>query len=210
MEDTYKKVIGERLKTLKRMKGWTAEIAANKIGVSRSRYLNWESGLRAPKVDMFPVIAKAFNVDPSYIAGWTDDFDAEKAHYITLNKNELNSIACSDISFNESMLTQAGLKPDSAVTVKINDNSMTPQLAKDDICLLDLSVKQINGTDIYAIKTQSGDVLIRWIRKELNGTLTIYANEKTHFPAQQLTQDEFEQLDIIGRFVWSGRFRKND
>jgi len=85
---------------------------------------------------------------------------------------------------------------------------MAPDLSKGDEVLIDLTETDVKEPDIYAIREQDGNIWLRWIRKDIGGTYTLYANDKTHSNDQQLTEDQFNALDVLGRYVWSGRWRK--
>jgi transcriptional regulator with XRE-family HTH domain len=54
----------ERLK-----RNWTQEDVANKIGVARSTYANWESGKREPDLETAEKLADLFEVSIDYLMG---------------------------------------------------------------------------------------------------------------------------------------------
>ncbi|GIO13577.1 hypothetical protein J19TS2_31320 [Cohnella xylanilytica] len=52
-------------------RGWTQEDVANKVGVARSTYANWESGKREPDLDTSQKLADLFEVSLDYLVGRT-------------------------------------------------------------------------------------------------------------------------------------------
>jgi len=214
MDERYKELIANRLKSLRQSKGWRAEDVARRLNVTRSRYLNWECAARTPKLDMFPKIAKIFNVSASYVAGFTQQFDEQENNlkYITANQPKLDSknlsLISDKVAFLSSVLTENGLTSENILLLTVKDNSMAPDLSKGDEVLINLSSTLVTQPDIYALRDSSNNVWLRWIRPELGGGYTLYANDKNHSNDQQLTTEQFKELDIIGRFCWSGRWRK--
>ncbi|KAK9679535.1 helix-turn-helix protein [Popillia japonica] len=61
-----------RLKKLRKEKGWSQEKAANKIGVSRGAVSYYEKGDRAPDIDTLLKVAAVFNASADYLLGLTD------------------------------------------------------------------------------------------------------------------------------------------
>ena len=51
----------------------SAREAAESLGWGASRWLNWESAVTSPPVDLYPEIAEALKTNPAYLAGWIDD-----------------------------------------------------------------------------------------------------------------------------------------
>jgi len=52
----------ENLKRLRTAKGWTQAEAAEKADVPFRSYQNWEVGIREPRIDALPRLARAFGV----------------------------------------------------------------------------------------------------------------------------------------------------
>ncbi|KSU14876.1 helix-turn-helix domain-containing protein [Lactococcus lactis] len=62
-------VFSERLKELRKEKDLTQKEIANKLGVSRVAYTNWENGKREPNIERFVKLADYFNVNIDYVVG---------------------------------------------------------------------------------------------------------------------------------------------
>lgn len=58
-----------RLKSLRKARGWTQEEAAKRLGLIRSTYSNYESGKREPDFDTAKEIADFYGVSVDYLLG---------------------------------------------------------------------------------------------------------------------------------------------
>ena len=218
-DEKYRLLIGARIKSLRHLKQWTAEEAGKQAGISRSRWLNWECGTRAPRIYMFPLLANVLGTSASYLAGFTNSPGEQPDNwgYVTANNpkietikglNNCKQIVSDSIAFRATDLENKGIKGNEIVLLKVPDDSMRPDFSKGDEVLIDMSDRYVKEPDIYAIRESDDSIWLRWIRKDIGGAYTLYANNKTHSNDQQLTADQFRELDIVGRYVWSGSWRK--
>lgn len=71
------------LKELRESLGMTQEEFGKSIGVAKSTYNNYETGIRDPKSDFWVAVAQKYNVTIDYLMGYSDDprrqDDAENA-----------------------------------------------------------------------------------------------------------------------------------
>lgn len=209
-----KELRANRLKDLRKEKGWTQEEAAQKMDVRRSRYQNWECAARTPEIDTFPTIGKVFNVDPAYAAGWVKErgTSSKGVKYVSADQQLVFGdglrLIDDSIAFSQECLSNRRLSENRILLLSIVDDSMSPELNKGDSALVDLSKTQIEiSTDIFAIRDSDNKIWFRWVRKEMGGGYTIYANDKNHSEDIQMNEEQFKKLDILGRLVWSGRWR---
>jgi phage repressor protein C with HTH and peptisase S24 domain len=77
--------MGNGLRTLREARGWTHEIAAERMGVSRSHFIKLERGERALKERTIALAAKAFEVAPADVlrAGPPDEHHLESSQIAT-------------------------------------------------------------------------------------------------------------------------------
>lgn len=73
-----------RLKELRKNKGWSQEKLAEKLNVSRSRIGMYEQGKRQPDFEMYEAIADLFNVNLDYLFDRGQNID----YVYNLNDNE--------------------------------------------------------------------------------------------------------------------------
>ena len=62
----------ERLKNLRKQKGWTQDQATEAIGAGRGAWQQWELGKRNPSHTALIAISYVFNVNFEYVCGLTD------------------------------------------------------------------------------------------------------------------------------------------
>ena len=62
----------ERLRELRKSRGWSQDVLADKLGTTRSCVGNYEQGTRKPDMEALEQIADLFNVDMSYLTGKQD------------------------------------------------------------------------------------------------------------------------------------------
>ena len=66
--------IGEKIKTIRISKGMTLEQVGEIVGVGKSTVRKWENGdIKNMRRDKIALIAKALEVEPAYLMGWTDN-----------------------------------------------------------------------------------------------------------------------------------------
>lgn len=61
-----------RLKQLRKERGWSQDILAERLEISRSAVGNYETGIREPSFEMLETIADLFNVDMDFLTGRTE------------------------------------------------------------------------------------------------------------------------------------------
>ena len=67
------KTLGERLKDLRKEKGYTLEQVAEKLNTTKVTISRYENNLREPKREAISQFAKLFNVSTDYLHGHTND-----------------------------------------------------------------------------------------------------------------------------------------
>ena len=67
------KTLGERLKDLRKEKGYTLEQVAEKLNTTKVTISRYENNLREPKRETISQLAKLFNVSTDYILGRTEN-----------------------------------------------------------------------------------------------------------------------------------------
>lgn len=113
------------------------------------------------------------------------------------------------LAFRTEWLQSQGIDAENAVCIKCKGDSMSPSLRHGDIALIDLGQK--TPTDgIYAIGRRTAadqhEVIIKRIEYKLSGQLIISSDNQAANRAPETYEPgyDLEQLNIIGRVVWSG------
>lgn len=81
--------LGERLKELREMKGFTLEYVATRIGTTKTSIARYEKNDREPKSEMLTTLADFYNVSTDYLLGRTnvrrfEDFPPEVKSIVEL------------------------------------------------------------------------------------------------------------------------------
>ncbi|MGG3737226.1 helix-turn-helix domain-containing protein [Aeribacillus pallidus] len=100
------KVIGERLRELRKKRGLTLQEAADRIGVARSTYSGYESNYRQPPLEILYNIAEVLQTSADYLLGLTDNPYPKEP---TKNAKEL--LNDKDLHWDGVPLSDAELKP---------------------------------------------------------------------------------------------------
>lgn len=66
-------MLKDRLKSIRLEKGLTQKEVAEKLNVSQVMYQKWEKGVRNPKEETIERLAKALEIEPDYLSGYTGD-----------------------------------------------------------------------------------------------------------------------------------------
>ncbi len=61
--------MGERLRALRRAKGWSQEALGRKLNKTKSVISGYETGLRTPPLDVLTSLAALYGVSLDYLAG---------------------------------------------------------------------------------------------------------------------------------------------
>jgi transcriptional regulator with XRE-family HTH domain len=216
MNKQEKQQFGQRLKNLRRDLGYSVQKVASMVNAGRSSYQNWECGERSPnEIIYFQSLAVALGTTRDYLMGFTDHqgVDVKVSDYITAkchkeqitNKNAISE----SVAFHFQCLSKNELNERKIILLKVSDDSMNGDLSKGDDVLIDLTAKTVSEPNIYAIQDNSGKIWFRWIRKNLSGKYTLYANNKEHSSDQELNETEFQNLDLLGCVAWVGHWRVN-
>ena len=80
--------IGKKIKELRKVNGYSQELIAKKIAVSRQTVSIWENNLSNPSTNNLIKIANLFDVEISVITN-QDTLNASKESEVTFNRNSL-------------------------------------------------------------------------------------------------------------------------
>lgn len=205
-------------KEAKDQRRWTAEDVGKHLGMSQSTFSNYENGLRIPSLDVIERIAGFYKVSPSYLTGFTEhkgntDSDA----FLVLPSMSTNAKATfanplGDYGISEEWLKQRGLTSSDVFIDVVADNSMAPTLLKDDVVIL----KRLADTGsaiahgLYCLKDTDGHTWLRWVKRELDGTVNVYPENDTHFQKFTFKPEEFEKYTVMGTLLKIIREPKSD
>lgn len=179
--------------------------------VSLPRFSNWETSIdpKIPSLHLFPHLARMFGVSAAYLAGFDD---APRTHFtdsdyissvstVTVGGRRCEVDGADDsLAFRRAYAAELGVPVEKLLIVKQLDDSMRDTLNRGDRAVIDARQSRIQGKDLFGLLV-NGDVWLRWIRPEVNGTYTIAADDSDQYPDQQLSAEELTDYQIIGRVV---------
>ncbi|EOW9163198.1 S24 family peptidase [Vibrio cholerae] len=213
MKDDIKEIIGDRLRERRLLKKWTAREAAEAATrvapeeISTGRWQNWECAQRSPDVSLYPYLAKALDTTPQYLSGWSNEpgIGVETNKYITANVNQDQGGKDDELAFNVEAIKRHGLNPHSLKLITAPDDAMNKSFQRGDLLLIDKSAQDITSTGIYALQAASGDLYVRYVRRDIGDGYSIYSDDDRHAPLQQFSEEEFNsRLKVIGKYVFRG------
>lgn len=79
----------QKLREERKKRGMTQQEVADKIGINRGSYSNWENGKREPTLDNIIKLANILDVTVDYLLGRSDNF----SNTIVLSKNNMKSFS---------------------------------------------------------------------------------------------------------------------
>ena len=68
-EEERKKLFGERIKMMRKLRGFTRSEFAKKLGVSRPLVAAYETGTREPPLKNLIALIQVLNIDPNWLLG---------------------------------------------------------------------------------------------------------------------------------------------
>jgi transcriptional regulator with XRE-family HTH domain len=211
MSDIRKK-IGARLKSCRTAKGWTFNETAAYLSTTSgqkiipSRYGNWELAINTPPLEMLIALGALFGKPPAYLGAISDDDGtAPEAGRFTVPALSTIPTASGTADLGEDFyapritwLDEIKLDKGRMLLMSAPDDSMGGVIEQGDPVMLDLSVTNVTRDDIFAIMV--GDrPWLRWIKQQLDGTYSIQAEARDHYPDQVMTPGELAKLRILGR-----------
>lgn len=212
-----RKLIAGRIRKCRKDSGLTLTQAAQQLtlmageNVSLPRFSNWETTTdpKIPSLHLFPFLGRMFSVSAAYLAGFEDVPRREfsDSDYVSTIRTvavggrrvELDG-ADDSLAFRRKYAEELGVPAEKLLVVKQLDDSMRDTLSRGDRAVIDARQSRIKGKDLFGLLV-NGDVWLRWIRPEVNGSYTIAADDSDQYPDQQLSAEELTDFQIIGRVV---------
>lgn len=104
------------------------------------------------------------------------------------------------LSFTRYSLRKQGLTPDRLSAIRIDGDSMEPILHSGDTVLIDHTRVMIEGEGIYVLRLD-GHLYAKRLQRNFDGVVIISENKQ--YPPITVPSDRLNELDIVGRAVWS-------
>ena len=159
---------------LRKKRGWTQTILAEKLGVSPQSISKWECGIGYPDVTLFPLIAELFDVDIGVLFG-QDKGDCEVINHNNEKKFVFEPLHRVEFLVANECDIRVEKKEDEKAYLEINgDNSFIEFLGiENNNGILRINVKNPTGSDTNWIPYDRGNYNKR-------NMITLYTGRKEH------------------------------
>ena len=204
------KTYSQRIKELRKTRGWSQQVLADKLDVNKVTVSQYERGIRKPDINVVTALCDIFNVSSDYLLG-NDDVTVRY-----LREEDLKQLdgaqrvpvfgrvaagipieAITDILDYEEVI---GATPGEYFGLVVKGDSMSPRIMEGDVLIVhsqpdaetgDIVIAQING-DLAACKR---------LMKHSDGISLISLNPA--YPPMTYTNKQIEELPItiIGKVV---------
>ena len=171
---SLKEEIGRRILAARKGKGLTRKALADLTDdLKQSRINNWERGERTPGPEEVMQLAKALDVAPSYLMCLTDEKHPKKTPGLGLlipllnvqeavnPKEALKNTPSENITFIPIGIEISAQLSKNAFALKMQDDSMVPELNPHDILIVDPEKQPQPGQFVVAHVAENKEVIIR-------------------------------------------------
>ena len=203
-------LIGSRIQQARKRTGLSArEIAERSKGMfTRQQLNNWECGLAAPKKASIKMLASLLDSNAAYLSALSDvdgNLSPEWKYSIPAGVTAEETKRGMDfIALDTDAIQKHGIHPRDLRIIEVKDDTIM-SLKIGDAVIVDKSKIAVDGPGLFAIRFKqdigASQVWLRYLRPEIDGTYTLYCDDKTHYPDTNLNLTEFNQLDIIGKYA---------
>lgn len=153
--------IGERIRHLRQLKGWSLEEVSAKVGVDRSTFGRYETGNTGVRPHMLAKLAELFNVPLNYLYGLPTGADTDVVEVPILGR-----IPAGRLEFTEATIEGSVLVPKSAVQggqffyVRVTGDCMAPQIPDGALALIRVQPDIENG-EIAAVVANGDEATLK-------------------------------------------------
>lgn len=209
-----RKIVAARIRQCRQDKGWTLDETARRLSdvsgerFTVSRYSNWEQELRMPMPEQIIQLGEVFGKPPAWMQGFTsnDSLSPVSTEYVTANSPSIPTKrgvipvpqASNATAYHLEYIERRGLNKNKLLAIRQLDGSMAGVIEEGAEVLLSRDASSVQGADLFGIVV-NGSIWIRWIKPQIDGTFTLSAQDRAQYPDEQMTAEQLEKLDIVGR-----------
>jgi phage repressor protein C with HTH and peptisase S24 domain len=95
-------------------------------------------------------------------------------------------------------IKRLGIKPQSAVVVKVSGDSMERTLFDDDSVIVNTAEAEVKDNGVYAL-IMDNDLMVKRLFKRPGGGLLVVSDNKDRYPSFEVQSDDLRHINIIGR-----------
>ena len=213
--------IGERIRALRKERGWTQRELASRISISRGRVGQIEKDPTADvKAPTLLSLAKAFNcslteLEPGYRSSISEEAVnrvAESGGYycVPLYGERANSSAQTSANegvvqnhmpFPTTWLAMNNLPSDGLVVAYAIGDGMLPKIDNGSTLLIDTNQKTPANGRVFAFKVDEDLQIKRFVKTSVGSWKIQFDNDGPAFKDEVVSLEDVEKIDIVGRVV---------
>lgn len=190
--------IAFRMKNRREELGLKATALVQAVGITYTRYTNYENGLREPSALTLIPIAEALYCDPAYLAGYTDEVNPVKA-----SPESEKPLIDGCVQFTAEYLEQQQLSAEHLLEFEIQDDIMEPALNRGDIVIVDKQSTKLESRQPFLIEL-FGRRSVRWLtpRFDPEGGAIISTDKLARRGDEiRINAEELKTYSIIGKVI---------
>lgn len=196
--------LGEKIRYLRKQKGYTLEELGAIVGVGKSTVRKWETGkIHSMRQDKITKLAAALDVSPLYLLGGTNVPDppetGKRVPVLGAVRAGIPNNAIQEIIDFEDITPEMAHKGN-IFGLRIRGNSMEPRINDGDTVIV-LETPDINNGDIAVVLINGNDATLKQVYKNDNGITLNPFNPA--FPPLVFTAKQCRELPvkIIGKAI---------
>ncbi len=191
----------ERLIIARENKGLTQEEVAKKLGVHRTTYNRYETGLRTPDLDTIAKLARIFDVTTDFLLGKHQSDDTLQNLIPILGSVPAGTPieAIEDIEEYIDIYPKF-VKHGELFALRVQGDSMEPDIRPGDIVIVEKQ-EYIDNGDVAVVRVNGEDVTVKKVKQVADGLLLMPNNaayEPIFFNPEQIAS---LPVTIVGRVI---------
>ena len=196
-----------------------------KCGVSESLLRKYLAGDSLPGTDKLVAIARAADISLEWLATGDDPVQRGGDGGAGLDQRVLNEFSLppryiaqvgsdgrvrledgeslDSVAFRTSWVEhELGVSPTDLAVLTARGDSMEPNIWEGDIVLIDTSEDRITDDTLYVVK-RHGYLVVKRLQRTFDGGIKVKSDHSA-YDDEQISRDQAEGLEIVGRVVWTG------
>lgn len=185
--------------------GITQEEVANILGVSRTTYAHYETGIRKPDPNTIVRLSEIYNVSSDYLLG-IDEHPKNKSKTIWIpilgNVPAGAPIAEGEYNYGYVEIPEEMAKLGELFSLLVKGNSMDPEIRDGDVAVI-LQQPDAESGNLVVVRINGEETTIKRLKKQENGILLIPSNQSGQFSPIFYSKEDIQKLpvDIVGKVL---------
>lgn len=109
-----------------------------------------------------------------------------------------------ELAFRKDWLLGHGFRTEDLAVIEVKGDSMSPTINAGDTILVDMSDTDIGADAIYVVRMNE-HLYAKRLQRTLDGAVRVISDNSA-YQAQVIEEGRLQDLHVVGRVVWGGRF----